>query len=80
MIDFDEIFDNQQPMIMVMFSTTKPFFLGWYETQAKYKNLRFSFTASGNFSGKADSGILLGLECTINLQTWIKIIELFLRK
>ena len=64
----------------VMFSTTKHFFSGWYETQAKYKNLTFIFTASGNFPGKADSVILLGLECTINLQNWIKIIESFLTK
>ena len=48
--------------------------------QAKYKNLKFIFTASGNFSGKADSVILLGWECTVNLQNWIKIIEPFLRK
>ena len=45
-------------MILVMFSTIKHFFVGWYETQAKYKNLRFIFTASGNFPGKADSVIV----------------------
>ena len=67
-------------MILVRFSTTKHFFLGCHETQAKYENLRFIFTASGNFPGKADSVILLGLECTTNLQKWIEIIETFLKK
>ena len=32
------------------------------------------------FPGKANSAILLGFECTINLQNLMKIVELFLRK
>ena len=39
-------------MILGMFSTTNHFFLGWYETQAKYKNLKFIFS-------KNDSMILI---------------------
>ena len=65
-------------MIFVFYYKT--FFLGWYETQAKYKNLRFIFTASGNFPGKLDSVILLGLECTINLQNLMKIVRAIFEK
>ena len=69
-------------MILVMFSTTKHFFLCWYETQAKYKNLRFIFTASGIFPRKADSVILLGFECrpTLNPKYLMKIVGAIFEK
>ena len=45
-------------MISVRFFTKKSFFCDQYEAQAKYKKLRFTFTASGNFPGKANSHIV----------------------
>ena len=39
----------------------------------------FIFLVSGIFPGKADSVIMLGFECTINLQN-LKSLEIFLRK
>ena len=46
--------------------------------QATSRRLKTIFLVSGIFSGKADSVILLGFECTINLENLIKIVgEIF---
>ena len=44
------------------------------------RKLKTIFLVSGIFSGKADSVILLGFECTINSQNLIKIVGAIFEK
>ena len=69
--DFYTVFDTQHLTIPVRFYVLiQNFFFIFFavasiSAQAKYRNLEYISQASGNFSGKTDSIILLGFECPI---------------
>ena len=56
--------------------------MSWFRpcVTRRKKNLKDIFPVSGNFPGKAESVILLGFECSINIQNLIKIVGAIFEK
>ena len=53
---------------------------GFGATLGDEQKIKTTFLVSGIFSGKADSVMLLGFECTINPQNLIKIVVAIFEK